>query len=63
MHGNFFVATVVNMQNGPPCFKNIKGCFIGIFCSLLSVTETCKRQATNLIFALRSLFAHYPLFS
>ena len=34
-----------------------------IFCSVLSVTETCKRQSLNLIFAFRTIFSHQPLFS
>ena len=34
-----------------------------IFCSVLSVTEACKRQGINLIDAFRSVFAHRPLFA
>ena len=35
---------------------------LDIFCSLLSITETCKRQAINLMAAFRTLFSHHPLF-
>lgn len=34
-----------------------------IFCSVLSITETCKRQARNLINAFRSIFLHKSLFA
>ena len=34
-----------------------------IFCSVLSVTETCKRQSLHLIDAFRSIFLHHPLFT
>lgn len=34
-----------------------------IFCSVLSITETCKRQSINLIHAFRTIFSHKPLFT
>ena len=34
-----------------------------IFCSVLSITETCKRQGFNLIDAFRAIFARLPLFA
>lgn len=50
-----------NRQKMAGGFRSAHG--LDIFCSLLSVTETCKRQAINLLLAFRSLFAHFPLFS
>lgn len=34
-----------------------------IFCSLLSVTETCKRRGINLMYAFQLIFSHLPLFA
>ncbi len=50
-----------NRQKMAGGFRTALG--LDIFCSLLSITETCKRQAINLLLAFRSLFAHLPLFS
>ena len=50
-----------NRQKMAGGFRTSHG--LDIFCSLLSVTETCKRQAINLMLAFRSLFGHVPLFS
>ena len=36
---------------------------LDIFCSLLSITETCKRQSINLLAAFRSLFARKSIFA
>lgn len=33
-----------------------------VFCSVLSVIETCKRQALDIFAAIKKVFAHEPLF-
>lgn len=50
-----------NRQKMAGGFRTAHG--LDIFCSLLSITETCKRQAINLLAAFRSLFSHIPIFS
>lgn len=50
-----------NRQKMAGGFRTTHG--LNIYCSLLSITETCKRQAINLMLAFRSLFGHTPLFS
>ena len=50
-----------NRQKMAGGFRTAHG--LDIFCSLLSITETCKRQAINLLVAFRSLFSHIPIFS
>ena len=50
-----------NRQKMAGGFRTAHG--LDIFCSLLSITETCKRQAINLLAAFRSLFSHNLIFS
>jgi len=50
-----------NRQKMAGGFRTAHG--LDVFCSLLSITETCKRQAINLLFAFRLLFSQNPLFS
>ena len=49
-----------NRQKMAGGFRTAHG--LDIFCSLLSITETCKRQAINLMDAFRSLFSRRALF-
>lgn len=50
-----------NRQKMAGGFRTAHG--LDIFCSLLSVAETCKRQAINLMSAFRLLFARKTLFA
>ena len=50
-----------NRQKMTGGFRSSHG--LGIFCTLLSVTETCKRQAINLMNAFRNLINHNPIFT
>ena len=50
-----------NRQKMAGGFRSTHG--LEIFCTLLSVTETCKRQAINLMNAFRALVDHNPIFA
>ncbi len=50
-----------NRQKMAGCFRTPHG--KEIFCSVLSITETCKRQSRNLIDAFHAVFSHQPLFA
>lgn len=50
-----------NRQKMAGGFRTSHG--LEIFCSLLSLTETCKRQGLNLMSAFRSLFLLKPVFA